>query len=76
MKKYTRISASFTYDGNGTALTDDALVAEEINKKLNDFLKKVKPKSYDIINTETHSFDKDDKFRAIYFVYLHLQFEV
>ena len=74
MKKYKRISCTFTPTGVMSSLVDDDIVTEELNKKLNAFLKSEKVKAYQIINTETVFTPKNDI--SSYLVCMHLAYEI
>jgi hypothetical protein len=76
MKKYTRISCSFTSTGITSGLNEDAIVNNELNNKLQEFIKENKVRDYRIINTETVIVPAQTFSSAYNLVCLHLEYEV
>ena len=76
MKKYARISGKFIAEGAFGSLENDANVSDELNKKLNIFLKKEKVTTFRIINTETVIVPNQDFSIEYNMVCLHLEYEV
>lgn len=75
MKKYKRISCSFTSTGIVTGLNEDEVVNEDLNKKLQAFLIKEKVKDYRVINVET-VISPENKYSPTYnLVCMHLEYE-
>ncbi|TKB98031.1 hypothetical protein [Pedobacter cryotolerans] len=76
MKKYARISCGFTSTGAISGLDEDAVVTEDLNLKLEKFLKKNKIKDFRIINAETVIVPKQDFTHNYNLVCLHLEYEI
>lgn len=78
MKKYTRISCPFLTSNTSVfaGLNKDEGVSEELNKKLQDFLKSNKVKDYRIINAETVLVPNQNFNGAYNLVCLHLEYEI
>ena len=76
MKKYSRISCGFTLTGAVSGLNEDAVVNEDLNKKLQYFLEQEKVKDFRIINTETIISAGDEYSPAYNRVCLHIEYEV
>lgn len=76
MKKYKRISCSFTASGATADLSNDDHVTDCLNKKLIAFLKAAQVQSYRITNTETVLVTNQDFATPYNLVCLHLEYEV
>ncbi|TDG37891.1 hypothetical protein EZJ43_02020 [Pedobacter changchengzhani] len=76
MKKYARISGKFIAEGAFGSLERDENVSDELNKKLNSFLKKEKAITFSIINTETVIVPNQDFSIGYNMVCLHIEYEI
>ena len=76
MKKYARISCGFTSTGKVSGLDEDDVVSNDLNVKLEKFIKLNKVANYRIIHTET-TIVPDGAFTSGYnLVSLHLEYEI
>ena len=74
MRKYARVSCEFLANG-AFGLDEDPVVTEDLNQKLEKFLKENKVKDHRIINVETVIVPKQDFTNNYNLVCLHLEYE-